>query len=63
MQTAEDTERTYRVRVEMGAKTYRTKQQYTREQAEEVHHIAIESARSARGNDNGIVPREFELVN
>ena len=48
MQSTQETERTYRVRVEMGAKTYRTKQQYTREQAKEIHHIAIESARSAR---------------
>ena len=62
MQATQDTERTYRVRVEMGSKTYRTQQQYTRAQAEEISKIALESARAARGGDSGIVPKEVELV-
>ena len=62
MQATQETERTYHVRVEMGSKSYRTKQEYTRAQAEEINHIAIESARSARGDDSGIVPKSVELV-
>ena len=61
-QATQEEARTYRLTVEMGAKSYQTKLRYTREQAEEICHIAVESARSARGDDTGIVPRPTEVV-
>ena len=55
MQTTEDTERKYHVRIQMGDEPVRTKLTYTREQAKEITELVTESARRALAYDE-IVP-------
>ena len=62
MQATDEAEVTRHITVQMGSRTYETKHEYTRAQAEEVHKMVVESARAAVGNDWSIEPREFELA-
>lgn len=62
MEATQESERTRRVTVRMGSRTYRSENEYTRAQAEEIHKMVLESARAAVGNNWSIKPRKFELA-
>lgn len=61
MQATDEAEITRHITVRMGKKTYETEHEYTRAQAEEVHKMVVESARSAVGNNWSIEELKFEV--